>query len=132
MKNSHVEIIGTVALLKPCTFTQYSEHAAWTDYVRCEQQEVELRLVDNYWVCASFDGVLETTTFPPGSRLTGSEQKAFCQWSKFGALAQVSGSLFDVRLNEGYRFAKAGTYGDGCGESTGKDILFLEAVKEAD
>lgn len=105
------EIIGTITLKTPHTFTQYSEHAAWTDYVSCKPQTVPLKY-DGYWLFASFEGVLQATTFPPGSREVGSPAKALTQQSHCG----FSGNhhLFTFQIDKGEVFESGSHYNEGC------------------
>ncbi len=116
--------IGTVTLNKPRTFTQYSETASRTDYVRCEPQTVELRWVDNYWLCARFEGVIESSSFT--NRTVGEPATAGAQWSYAGfdpsALAEAG---FDVDVTAG-RVEQVGVYSEGCSRP-GAPIMFYRA-----
>jgi hypothetical protein len=121
--------IGKITLKKQYRFTQYSECAAWTDYVTCEPQTVDLR-IDDYWACAKFDGVLTVSTFPSGSRHVGQSAQAGVQTQKFGGIGDwLNSDLFSVEITDPSLCIKAmGVYSDGCGESSGKPILALQPV----
>ena len=125
MKTNVVKI-GTVTLLQPYRFTQYSEHAAWTDYVSCEPQTVELRLIDNYWVCAKFNGTLTETSFPSGARNVGQPAEAAIQRNRHGF--DIESDLFKFELDSNVQLKAMGKYGEGCGKNSGQDILFLEFI----
>lgn len=113
MRNENT--IGTITLRKKTKFTQYSEHAAWTDYVTCESQTVELRYVDGYWCCAKFDGVLTATTFPPGSRTVGDSAQSYFQTQAFGGIGQIiDGDLYSIEItNPAFALNVVGKYSNG-------------------
>lgn len=118
------EIVGRVTLTERKRFTVYSETASRTDYVDCEPQTVDLRWVDRYWLCARFHGVLGATTYRKDSEL-GTPDSAGAQWSYAGFSPDaLRGMGFDVELTAG-RIENRGTYGPGCGDSTGKPIQFF-------
>ena len=104
-------IVGTVTLTQPKRFTQYSECAAWTDYVDCQPQTVELRWCDNYWLCATFQGVLGATTYP--NRTIGSPDTGSVQWSYAGFdPEQLAERGYTVELIAGH-VDDVGVYGPG-------------------
>lgn len=116
--------IGTITLKKRHEFTQYSESAAWTDYVTCEPQTVEL-FRDDYWAFAKFNGILTRTTFP--LRTIGDEHPAGIQTQKWGGIADwMDSDLFSVTLLPEYRLKEVGRYSEGCGARSGFPILALE------
>lgn len=121
-----MKTIGTITLKKAYTFTQYSECAAWTDYVKCEPQTVELR-TDGYWVCAKFNGILETSTFPNGSRNVGQPAQACIQTQKHGGIGGwMDSEFYKVEIIDPSLAIRAiGQYPDGCGSKTGQPILAL-------
>ncbi len=115
--------VGTITLLKQTRFEQYSECAAWTDYVTCEPQTVELRYVDNYWMCATFDGVLTASSFPPGSRIVGLPAKASFQTQAFGL--PINLKLFSYEITHpDYCVATVGRYEDG------RPMIALRTLKQ--
>lgn len=119
--------VGTITLKKQYQFTQYSEYAAWTDYVTCQPQTVPLYR-DDYWVFASFDGVLSSTTFDnrDGYRKLGQPWKAHVQTQKFGGIGHwMDSELYRVELAPAYTLAEHGVYGPDCGEAAGKTIVSL-------
>lgn len=106
--------VGTITLKKAYEFTQYSECAAWTDYVACEPQTVELRYVDNYWLCAHFAGKLSQTTFPnrDGWRKIGQDQNAAFQTQAFGVNPDTD--LFHCEItNPDWTIKQVSEYSDG-------------------
>jgi len=121
-----MKTIGTITLKKRYEFTQYGEHAAWTDYVTCDPQTVALRY-DGYWLLATFDGVLTRSTYPSGARQIGLKAQAWLQTQAWGM--NVNLDLFEYEItNPDYIVAEMGTYSEGCGEKTGKHILALRPV----
>ncbi len=117
-------VVGTVTLTAPKLFTQYGEHAAWTDYVQCEPQTVELRFEGGYWLCARFVGVLESTSYP--NRHVGTPATAHTQWSYAGFNPDtLRAAGFDVVLTRG-RTEVVGTYGHGT-TNPGSNIVFYRA-----
>lgn len=123
------QIVGAVTLLKEHRFTLYSEHAAWTDYVLCQPQTVDLKY-DGYWLFASFEGVLELSTFPAGSRVVGSPARACWQTQAWG-LAGLGSHLFKAEFAAPWGVEQVGTYDAGCGDLSGKPILAMKKRAEA-
>lgn len=121
--------IGQITLKQKHEFTQYSESAAWTDYVTCEPQTVDL-FTDGYWVFAAFNGILTSSTFPSGARAIGHPAKAHIQTQKFGGIGHWADSdLYAINLTPGaYNLKEVGRYTAECGPSAGKPILALCAV----
>lgn len=121
-----MKAIGKITLKKAHEFTQYSECAAWTDYVTCQPQTAELR-IDDYWACAKFDGILTRSSFPSGSRNVGNEAQAGVQTQKHGGIGYwMDSELFSVEITDpNYSIVTVGTYPDGCGEVSGKPIVAL-------
>lgn len=123
-----MKTIGKITLKKTNTFIQYSECAAWTDYVTCLPQTVELR-TDGYWVCAKFDGILTTTTFPSGSRDVGQPAQACVQTQRFGGIGDwMDSELFSMEITDPSLTLKAmGTYPEGCSKP-GQPIMALQPI----
>ena len=127
--------IGTLTLKRRHEFTQYSECAAWTDYVTCEPQTVDLFSYDDgYWVGGAFAGILTQTTFPPGSRTVGAATSAGVQTQRFGGIGDwMDGELFSVTITDpSLVLAQVGVYGDGCGERAGKPMMALQPASRED
>lgn len=118
--------IGSITLKKKHEFTQYGEHAAWTEYVTCEPHTVDL-FTDGYWVFAAFNGTLTRSTYPSGAREIGKPSQAFIQTQKFGGIGGWADpdSMYAIELLPAYTLEKKGTYPDGC-TKPGSPILALE------
>lgn len=116
-------VIGKITLKRTHEFTQYGEHAAWTDYVTCEPQTVELKS-DGSRIFASFVGVLTESTYPPGARHIGQPAKALIQTQACGG---IGGWLlaYGVELNDEFEVSEVGRYGQDCGAHSGMAILAL-------
>lgn len=120
--------IGSITLTERYQFTQYSECAAWTDYVTCEPQTVDL-FYDGYWVFASFNGSLTATTFPnaDGWRTIGQPQKAHVQTQAWGGIAGWFGCENMLRVSithPDYEIRQVSKYDDG------RPMLALQRVGE--
>lgn len=124
-----MKTIGKITLKKQYEFTQYSEYAAWTDYIVCEPQTVDLR-TDGYWLCAKFDGIISHSSFP--TPRTGKWQ-AFFQTQKFGGIGDILDSeMFSVQITDPTLSVQVvGQYSEGCGSKSGQPILALLPIKEA-
>jgi hypothetical protein len=104
-------IIGTITLRSRKEFTQYGEHAAWTDYVTCDPQTVELK-TDGYWVYAAFNGILTRSSYPSGARHIGREQQASIQTQGYGGIGRWL-EHYDIALTAPHSLKQVGTYDDG-------------------
>jgi len=107
--------IGSITLKRSHCFTQYSESAAYTDYVTCEPQTVDLfRYDDGYWIGAVFQGILTATTFNDAFHIVGSPKSAFCQTQAFGGIdGWIDSELFTINLNADWTTEKVGNYESG-------------------
>lgn len=122
MMKPQPEIVGTVTLKASHLFTRYSETASRTDYIRAEPQTVPLKW-DGYWLFASFDGVIEQSTFPDAARRVGQPDHGFAQWIHAG----FDPSRFDwcdVVVTAGEVYDTGSTYGPGCGMAADRPIRF--------
>ncbi len=117
--------IGTIKLNKTQEFIQYSEYSAWTDYVTCEPQEVDL-FTDSYWIFMSCDGILTRSTFPSSARNIGQPAKACSQTQACGGIGHWADR---ITLLPAYTIEQVGTYGEGCGQSTGKPVVALRKAE---
>ena len=114
--NRHIVTIGRITLKKQYEFTQYSECAAWTDYVTCQPQTVDLkRYDDGYWVGGAFDGTLTRSTFPSGDRHVGEPAKACFQTQSFGGIGDwMDCELYSIEItNPAFEVYQASTYSNG-------------------
>lgn len=102
-------IIGKINLPEKREFTQYGEHAAWTDYITCEPQTVDLKY-DGYWVFAGFDGVLTGSSYPSGAREIGGPARALVQTQAWGGIGNWKDR---ITLSPGWEFKQVGAYDDG-------------------
>jgi hypothetical protein len=108
--------VGLLTLNRAETFTQYSECAAWTDYVTCEPQSADLWF-DGYWVFASFNGKLTSSSFPEKiEHRQKLVQSAHVQNQAFGGVDSwlAAGALLTVSItNPDYSLRQVSTYSDG-------------------
>lgn len=106
--------VGKISLLSSGVFTQYTECAAWTYYVECHNQTVDL-FIDDYWAFCAFDGICKRNTLPRNESKNGQPMKAFLQIQKFGGIGNwLCDDTLKVEItNPEYSIQRVGTYSDG-------------------
>lgn len=113
MQNNQIQI-GTITLTRSHEFTQYSECAAWSDYVTCDPQTVPL-FYDGYWAFATFRGVLTRSTYPSNARQIGRADTAHVQTQACGGLGDwlLKAGNYDINLSSDWMMKQVGVYDDG-------------------